>query len=439
MSLSDPAAVPDHRVTGRWGVCVLLLFGTMLNYMDRQALNQTSKRILGEFDLNKKQYGRIEAAWGYGFATGAVVVGVLVDRLGVGPVYPVLVFAWSAVGVLTGFVRDYEGLLACRYLLGVMEAGHYPCALRTTQHLLTPRERTMGNSLMHSGGAIGGVLTPLVVLLFVGWLGTTWRVPFLVIGGLGLFWVAAWLLLVPRAAHAPPLGPAGAGGSWADAAVEIVRGFLDVARDRRYWLLVLLVVIVNIPWHFFRAWLPLFLQEGHGYSEGQMQLFSAAYFAVADVGSLGGGFLTLWLARRGLTVFGARVAVFALGTAATLLSLAAAVLPRGPALLAVLLAIGFGSLMLFPVYYSFSQELTARNQGKLTGSLGCINWVAIALMQTFVGELIEHQGRYTEGVAAAGLPPLLGLTVLVFFWRRPAAGPPRKEGKTFLEPGSGTL
>jgi ACS family hexuronate transporter-like MFS transporter len=385
----------------------------MLNYMDRQALNQTSKRILDEFRIDEQLYGWIEAAWGFGFAAGALVVGLLVDRFGVAPVYPVVVSAWSAVGVLTGFVGDYQQLLACRFLLGVAEAGHYPCALRTTQYLLSPAERTMGNSLMHSGGALGGVLTPLVVLLFLQGFGTSWRVPFMAIGGLGVAWVLLWVLAVPKSAHAPPLPrtTTGPGSS-----------FAEIVTDRRYWLLALLVIVVNIPWHFFRAWMPLFLQKVHGYSEAGTQLFSSAYYAVADIGSLTGGFATLWLARRGLSVFGSRVTVFAFGTAVVLLSPVAALLPRGPMLLAVLLAIGFGSLMIFPVYYSFSQELTARHQGKVNGTLGCINWIAVGALQGVVGEVIKRQGRYTEGVVGAGLPPVLGLLALLFLWRRP---PPR--------------
>jgi ACS family hexuronate transporter-like MFS transporter len=92
------------------------------------------------------------------------------------------------------------------------------------------------------------------------------------------------------------------------------------------------------------------------------------------------------------------------------------VLPRGPLLLAVLLVIGFGALGLFPPYYSFSQELAPRHQGKVTGSLGCICWLAMALLQEAVGESVQQTGSYTLSMTLAGLAPLLGLAALLLLW-----------------------
>src|SRR5262249_46317452 len=100
----------------------------------------------------------------------------------------------------------------------------------------------------------------------------------------------------------------------------------------------------------------------------------------------------------------------------TTLSVAAALLPTGPLLLGALLLIGFGALGLFPIYYSFSQDLTVRHQGKVTGALGCINWLAMALLHELVGDSINRTGSYSLGMALAGLAPLLGFGVLLVFW-----------------------
>ncbi len=86
----------------------------------------------------------------------------------------------------------------------------------------------------------------------------------------------------------------------------------------------------------------------------------------------------------------------------------------------LLLVIAFASLGLFPIYYSFSQELTTRHQGKLTGALGCINWLAMYLLQAGIGESVKATGSYSMGVALAGLAPLVGVAALVFLWGRDA-------------------
>src|SRR5262249_26211061 len=95
-----------------------------------------------------------------------------------------------------------------------------------------------------------------------------------------------------------------------------------------------------------------------------------------------------------------------------------AFLPTGPVLLGTFLLIGFGSLGVFPQYYSFSQELTVRHQGKLTGTLGCISWMAQALLQWLAGKSIDATKSYTLGVAVAGFLPIVAWLVLVLFWRK---------------------
>jgi ACS family hexuronate transporter-like MFS transporter len=196
---------------------------------------------------------------------------------------------------------------------------------------------------------------------------------------------------------------------------------------RRFWVLVVLVVAVNITWHFFRAWMPLFLQRGHDYGEATTAWFTSAYYVSTDAGSLTAGAASLYLARRGVAVHTGRVWVFAACAGLTALSVAAALLGRGPLLLGLLLVIGFAALGLFPIYYSFSQELTTRHQGKLTGALGCINWLAMYVLQAGVGESVKATRSYTTGVALAGLAPLVGLAVLLLLWRRAPSRAPQEE------------
>src|SRR5437763_885539 len=63
--------------------------------------------------------------------------------------------------------------------------------------LLPPGQRTLGNSLLQSGAALGSVLTPPIVLVLYSWTGT-WRTAFLAVGALGSVWVVAWLAVVRR-------------------------------------------------------------------------------------------------------------------------------------------------------------------------------------------------------------------------------------------------
>jgi ACS family hexuronate transporter-like MFS transporter len=420
MSVVDPIAKPARSPAWKWWVCVLLLLATMLNYMDRLTLNQMAKQIKDEFSLNNEQYGQIEQGFGMAFAVGAICTGFLVDHWNVCRIYPVGVLLWSAAGFLTGFSRGFWSLLVCRSVLGLTEASHWPCGLRTTQRILAPAERTMGNGLLQSGAALGAIITPLVVLWLVTSEVGSWRNPFFVIGALGTVWVGLWIISVrPADLVLDHLKAPSADQDSSHAPVRPEESALRILLDRRFWVLIVLVVMINLTWHYFRVWLPLLLQEEHHYKKDEVQWFTSAYYLATDAGSLLVGYATLVLARRGMGVHRARVLTYLACSLLTALSLVVAFLPAGPLLLSLLLVIGFGALGLFPSYYSLSQALTTRHQGKLTGTLGFTTWMLTAQMHPLVGKLIDVTGSYQLGVALAGVPPLIGLAALLFLWKEP--------------------
>ena len=54
---STDSARPTHW---KWLVCGLLLFASMLLYMDRQTLPNVATRVTTEFKLKQEQYGDVE-------------------------------------------------------------------------------------------------------------------------------------------------------------------------------------------------------------------------------------------------------------------------------------------------------------------------------------------------------------------------------------------
>jgi ACS family hexuronate transporter-like MFS transporter len=404
--------LPDRTPRWKWWVCILLLLGTTVNYMDRQTLSQLAVRVQDAFGMTDLDYARIESAFALAFAFGALLMGWLADRINVRWLYPAAVLIWSAAGFATGFAQGFLSLLICRFLLGLAESGNWPCALRTTQRILPPEDRTMGNSILQSGAAVGAILTPLVVLALVRWT-DTWRYPFLVIGGLGIGWTVLWMLSVrSRDLALPPAPPQEAP---ANGEAKPVARWPSRLIVRRFVVLMILVVTINAAWHFFRAWLPKILHQ-HGYGEEAIGWFTAGYYLSTDLGSLSAGFATLYLCRRGMPVHSGRVVVFLACALLTALSVLAAFLNAGPVLLVLFLVIGFGSLGVFPNYYSFSQELTVRHQGKVTGALGCCCWLAMAGWQEVIGRLVQATGSYQLCLVLAGFFPLVGFAALILLW-----------------------
>ena len=242
----------------------------------------------------------------------------------------------------------------------------------------------------------------------------TWRLPFVAIGIIGMTWALPWLALVRardldrRRSAAETTGVAAPEASRLDG-----RSLLLM-----FTALIIAVICLNLTWQFFRAWLPKFLEERRGYSKTEVAWFISAYYTVADVGCISVGFLVKWLAGRHWAVHRARMLTFSVCTGLTMLSLAVVFLPAGPVLVGVLLVVAGGALGLFPNYYSFAQEPSRAHQGKVSGSLGTIAWIASALMQWLVGNTIKETKSYATGIIMAGLAPALALAAMLTLWPR---------------------
>lgn len=440
-----------NSATWTWTVCGLLLLATMLNYMDRQTLSQTAPDIKNELHWNDEQYGNLELMFGLAFAAGGLLTGFLVDKISVRWMYPIVLIGWSLAGTATAYAaivgkfamqllgtsvnwepvvgtmtseagETYIGLLICRTVLGLFEAGQWPCALVTSRLILSQKDRTLGNSVLQSGASIGAIITPLVIqLLVVPNVIGSWQKPFVVIGVLGLLWIIPWFLLVkPRDLARQSNDDASPAATSAAAAEPPTDSGWNWNLVRRYAVLVVTVICINLTWHFFRAWLPKFLREFHHYETKEVNYFTSAYYIATDVGCLAVGFATKWMTSHGWRVHGARMATFFFCALLTTLSVIVAQLPSGWLLLALLLAIGFGSMGLFPTYYSFTQEISSRHQGKITGTLSAITWVVTAFMHNLVGKSVDETKSYANAIFYVGLAPLVACAVLALFWRETA-------------------
>jgi MFS transporter, ACS family, hexuronate transporter len=410
----------------RWWVCGLLFLATTLNYMDRVSLNQMARRIQDALVLDNIDYSRLESGFSFAFAVGAVTFGYIVDRVNVRWVYAVAVLGWSAAGVLTGYANGFVWLFVCRIILGLFEAGNWPCGIRTTKAVLRPDERSFGNSLFQSGTAIGAVCTPVAVLAILRWADETgqsadsWRLPFRLIGYLGVIWVALWFITVPGWM----LRSAG-GRQAADPNAPAAR-YADVFRDPRFWAILGMVVAVNISWHTYRTWLPKYLQEARGYSEADMTGLTTAYYLLADVGSWTVGLVTLLLMRRyGIAGHNARLIAYLGCAGLVLVSLVVPFAPPGFALTGLVLVYAFAALGLFPTYFAMSQELSVAHQGKVTGTLGAGAHLTLSLVvYPIQGEVIQATGSYDWVLAVAGLFPLIGFGLMVWLWPPERPTPP---------------
>ena len=405
-STSEPVDGADRATSRRvMVICGLLLLASAINYLDRQTLASASARIMSEFGLLNEQYGDIEAAFGYGFVLGSILFGFLADVVSVRWLYPIVLVSWSGVTAATAFAGGYQDLLWLRLALGVFEAGHWPCGVRVVRSLTKARGRTMGNGLLQSGTSIGAVLAPLIMLALLTDDVGSWRPAFAIVGAIGILWVVAWFATVRRGDLPASEAEPGKSTSWA------------ILLQRRMLIVLVVVCLINTTWQLFRAWLHLFLQEGRGYSESQTLVFNSIWFAATDVGCLGVGGVVLWLCARGVSVTRARQLMFTACAGLCMTMLALPLLPKGPLLLMVLLFGGAGALGMFPLYHAFTQDISGKHQGKITGIAGVTAWFLVPPAQKLFGRVVDVTGSYDVGLAAAACLPAVAAIVLWVFWK----------------------
>lgn len=412
-SVSSPVSSPGSSRSATWTywICGLLFLATTINYMDRLTLNDLQGQIRGEFSLNKEQYGRIEFYFGLAFAAGSITWGIVADLVPLRWFYPLMLTLWSLAGCATGFARNYEDLLLTRTLLGFFEAAHWPCALQTTQRLLAADRRTWGNSLLQSGSSVGAILTPLLIMGILHFYPSQWRIPFFVIGLIGAGWAGLWLTSVSKddllpldraAPDAPPVS-------------SETRGWWI----KRIAMLVVMVITINVTWHLIRVWQTPFLEEGRGYSANERRWFQVAYGLMADAGCLAVGWLTVVLTRKGFTRNRARAYGFAICACCTMFTLVTPWLPKGPLLLGAILVVAGGALGLFPCYYAFAQEISSKSQGKVSGILGSVAWVAVSPLHPLFGRYVDETKSYDIAFAVTGCLPMFAAILILLAWRDP--------------------
>jgi len=407
-SPADPARPPIDP--WRWGIIWLLFLATLINYMDRQTLGSTAKYIKAELRLTEEGYGQIEFWFLVAYGLFQIPAGYLADRLNLRWLYAGALILWSAAGFLTGFANSILALSICRLVLGMAEAFNWPCAVGIVRRLVPLESRSLANGIFHSGASIGAVLTPLLVLALVASDPGNWRLVFQLVGALGLGWAVLWFAIV-RGPRAEVLSrPA------ADVQTEVQSmPFAQVLFLRQFWITLAVGITINISWHFYRVWLPRFLDKDLHLSERDILLVFSGFFIAADLGSMGAGYLTRRLTYAGHTVAHARKVVLLISALLCLLSIPAAMSTDLTIVLPLLFLIGIGAMGGFPIFFALNQETAPQQPALCLGVTGCISLVSIAVLNPPIGRLVDQTGTFGPSLMAVGCVPLIG-ALIGYLW-----------------------
>ena len=290
----------------RWVICGLLFFATTINYVDRQVLGILSKDLQVALGWNELQYGNIVAAFNAAYALGLLGAGRLMDRFGTKIGYTVALTIWSVAAMGHALARSAFGFGVARAALGLGEAGNFPAAIKTVAEWFPKKERALATGIFNSGSNIGAIVAPLAVPYIASHFGWQWA--FIITGAIGFVWLLFWLPLYARPESHPRVSKAELAYIQSDPpdppAAKIP--WIQLIPYRQTSAFAIGKALTDPIWWFYLYWVPPFLRQNHGLDLTTIGPPLIAIYLIADIGSIGGGWLSSTLLKRGWSVNAAR-------------------------------------------------------------------------------------------------------------------------------------
>lgn len=398
----------------RWWIVALICMGTIANYLARNSLSVLAPELKTTLHMSTQQYSYVVGAFQAAYTLMQPVAGFVVDRVGVRAGFALFGAAWSAANMLHALVATWFGLAVFRAALGATEAAAIPAGIKAIAEWFPARERSIAIGWLNAGTAAGAALAPPVVVAVTLW--GDWRLAFVVTGGIGLVWAAAWYAIYRRPAEHPAITEGERELIAADRPAEPPRRATarEIVTARKFWAIAVPRFLAEPAWQTFSFWVPLYLATERGMDLKQIALFAWLPFLAADLGGISGGYLSGMLMRfTRLRLVASRIAGVSLG-AVLMIAPGCIGLAASPYAAIVLFCVGgFAHQMISVLINTLSADVfTPEEVGTANGFVGQAGWIGGLLFSLLIGQFADAIG-YGPLFAALGVFDLIGATILI--------------------------
>ncbi len=297
----------------RWIIVALLFVATTINYLDRQIIGLLKPVLELEFDWTETDFARIVMAFTSAYAIGLLFFGWFIDKVGTRKGYSFTVVFWSIAGMLHAVARSAFGFGVARVGLGLGEAGNYPAAAKTVAEWFPKKERALATGIFNAGTSVGVVVALLMVPPILANYG--WHEVFWITGGLGFVWLIFWLWLYKVPAKQAKLTE--------EEFKYIVEGQEETETEDdknpvrwaklfsfpQTWAYITGKGLIDPIYWFFLFWLPSYFASTFALDLKKFSIELMIIYTATTVGSIGGGYLSSFLIKRGWETIKARKTV----------------------------------------------------------------------------------------------------------------------------------
>jgi sugar phosphate permease len=272
------------RAAMRYGVLSWLCSAAVICYVQRAALSVPATTIQRELELDEQHMGLVLGAWYAGYAVMQVPSGWLADRWGSRRALALFALAWSLLTALVGMAAGFWSLFLLWMLMGLAQAGVFPCCAKAIGGWFADTERAFASGLLAASMALGGALAPGLTgeLLQV----FTWQGVLVLYAVPGVLWAVAFYALTPEVPRHTTRVPSTT-IDWRRLVTSVPMILLCAQQFLRAAAMV-----------FFLKWFPKYLQVTRGVTQLESGALTMQACLGGMLGGLSGGFVSDWLLRK---------------------------------------------------------------------------------------------------------------------------------------------
>jgi ACS family hexuronate transporter-like MFS transporter len=398
----------------RWLILTLLFLITTNNYLDRIVFSVLYPIIRDDLHISTEHFSYITASFQMAYTIGFLFVGRFVDRFGTRIGYTVSILWWSVAASLHALGRSAFQIGCYRAVLGLGESGNFPSAIKAVAEWFPKKDRAFATGIFNAGTNVASMVGPPIFVWMAAVYG--WRTCFLITASTGLVLALSWWMAYRLPEAHPSVSPG---------ELAYIRGGADAAEDTRKigwgaalkhketWGFALAKFLTDPVWWFYLIWLPLYLYDIRKFNMKEVGWALPVVYLMADFGSVGGGWLSGFLIRRGWRVDKARK--MAMGLCAALMPIAAlSVLAPSPILTVALVGLATAAHQGWSanLFTTTSDVFPKGAVGSVTGIGGCLGGLGSAVIASLVTGFVVIRFGYTPVFLGMGLLHLTALVVV---------------------------
>lgn len=297
--IDNTPAVLDHKaeraLVWKFDSRLLPVMAVMylFNSLDKANLgNAKTAGLEASLGLADNQYNIILSVFFVPYVLTAPVLGILGKKFGPSRVLPILMFSFGSFTLLAASVKNFGGMLAVRWFVGMSESAFFPLVIYYQTMFYRRGELARRLAIFYAASnisyAFGGMLAFGVFQIRSGLFGSStenWRYLFLIEGTCSvLFAIFAFWYLPRSAADASFLTPEQKALAYHRIAVDssgiveepfVLRDALRIFREPTTWLILAIEMCLGVPLQSVTLFLPQIIGR-LGYGTVKTNLYTVA-------------------------------------------------------------------------------------------------------------------------------------------------------------------